>query len=235
MKRCVEIATHAVTNQYSKHMGPIDRADRDMADWGISEKSHYEYNRMVDWLLDANGSNDFRIATYHEPAKRAAEFMQYTGNTTNMRYAFQLDKSLEMTRLGVERECPDLKGKQPGWMRQHRSWIPCGCRKCVFCLKGATNGVGNAPHQVRNKRRRKSGASVSPKKDCSKHVAATGTCGLCYTRKKQARENNGASDVDTAKLRRSRNKATTKCRGCSKLMCGLCAAEHFNQALEGPG
>ena len=48
-------------------------------------------------------------------------------------------------------------------------------------------------------------------------------------------ENNGASDIDTAKLRRSRNKATTKCRGCSKLMCGLCAAEHFNQALEGPG
>ena len=48
-------------------------------------------------------------------------------------------------------------------------------------------------------------------------------------------ENNGASDIDTAKLRRSRNKATMRCKGCSKLMCGMCAAAHSIQALEGPG
>ena len=168
----------------------------------------------------------------HPPKERAEPFKKYTEKMRNMRYEFQLDKALAMTSLGVGRDCKDLRGDRPGWMRQAKTWVPCGCGKCIFCLEGRTTGVGHSPVQAGNKRRRSASQS---KKDCSKHKAATGTCGLCYTRKKQARENNGASDIDTAKLRRSRNKATTKCRGCSKLVCGLCAAEHFNQALEGPG
>ena len=234
LKKYITIATHAATNLYSKHMGPIDRADRDMADWGISAKSHYEYDRMVDWLLDANGANDFRIATYYPPDERAAPFKKYTEKMANMRYQFQLDKALAMMSLGVGRDCKDLRGDRPGWMRQAKTWVPCGCGKCIFCLEGRTAGVGHSPVQAGNKRRRSASQS---KKDCSKHKAATGTCGLCYTRKRLCLEDKGfgASDIDTAKLQRARNKAILKCKGCATLMCGVCAKAHSIQALEGPG
>ena len=219
----ITLPCHIVSKLYQEHMGPVDRMDRDVADWGISTKSGHWPHRVAHWLWDCNNSNDYRIATCKDVKDRPEAFKKcFPGKLQNCRMIFNMDKALERIRMGILQDCPDFtndpKAERPLWMRQ-AEWVPCGCKKCVFCKAGYTRGIDHTPVQTGKRRK-------VPTKDCTHHQAVPKgsvkrTCGLCYSRRQK--EN---LKLTRKQLKGSRNNASWKCQGCDVFMCQKCASTH---------
>ena len=212
---------HYISHLYQKYMGAVDQLDRDISDWGISRRSKYWPHRVACWLYDCNSANDYRIATYKDPKDRPDEFKKYVpGKLKNCRMTFQMAKGLAKIKLGITKDCPefmtDVKAKRPTWMRQ-QDWIPCGCKKRVFCEAGYCTGIAHPPVQTTKKRK-------AAAKDCTLHkeISKGHKCGLCYHRLKAQHGPGMSAD----QLRNRRNKALLECVGCGKKMCNPCAEAH---------
>ena len=125
----------------------------------------------------------------HQGPRSTEPFRKYNTKTANCRYKFQMDKALEMIRLGIERDWDRSGGngnEKPAWMRQVNE-VACGCQTCCFCTSGDTTGIAHPSTQKKNsKAALSSGHAVSPKHDCTKFdkVERQGDCSLCHLSKK---------------------------------------------------
>ena len=188
-KKYMFIDSVEVVDDHCGGMGGVDRLDRDVADWGTSTKSHCPHSRIFDWCIDADSSNQCRVATHHEPKERAEPLRKHNVKTANCRCKSQMDKALEVIRLGIERDWDRSGGngnEKPAWMRQVNE-VACGCQTCCFCTSGDTTGIAHPSTQKKNsKAALSSGHAVSPKHDCTKFdkVERQGDCSLCHLSKK---------------------------------------------------
>jgi hypothetical protein len=230
-----EVSCHPVVKEYAKYMGAVDRADRDIKEWGTNTKrrSGEPTDNIAYYLLDINSNNNHRIATYDHADRAPPAFKKYCRKKdkgtypANSRYNFQRDMALAMMTLGLEREW-GADGNPPSWARQV-GFIPCGCGKCFFCEKGLTNGIMHKPRQAKKRK------SMTPNKtDCTRHVETeTGKCSACYQVKKERIEAKAAAagrQASCTDFKNAQNNARLKCLGCAKKFCSSCAKGHKSMA-----
>ena len=106
-------------------------------------------------------------------------------------------------------------------MRQ-TGWVPCKCKKCVFCRRGLTTGVQSAP-KVRKRRAKVKKVACGTWDVAWSDAKKKPKCMGCYARLKAEHP-----DWEWAKLNSRRVKAvkTGKCKGCGKTYCGKCKGAH---------
>jgi hypothetical protein len=228
-----DVACHTVGKAYSKYMGAVDQVDRDIRDWGMTDRTSKAMNRVAFYLLDCNSSNDFRMATYHLKENAPDAFKPYCRTTPDgkypddARYNFQMDKAMTMINLGLQREWgADGADGPPSWARSAGGFVPCGCKRCFFCMKGFTTGIQHAPKHVKKRARN------TPKKiDCTRPVrkladGRSTKCTECYTRRRIDRP-----DEAPSKTHSLRHKARVACAGCGAALCPTCAELHRENAF----
>eukprot|EP01052_Picozoa_sp_SAG31_P043701 SAG31_NODE_7365_length_1703_cov_13.133002_2_plen_125_part_00 len=91
-KGSTRVKTHPTAKQYSAHYNAVDRADRDVADWGLDlGPTARWYLRIVFWLLSIAIHNMFCITKDMAGSnkERHGDWAAYTKE--GGRYRFQMD------------------------------------------------------------------------------------------------------------------------------------------------
>jgi hypothetical protein len=142
-----KITSHTSVKDYSANMGAVDRMDRSIKDWGLTQRLGRYYMRIVFWLVDAAIHNMFILAMYNAVTYGEEVWKRYLPEKSRPRYHFQLDLAQALAEAAIERDWPaatrTAKNK-PSWMRQ-KPCVPCGCGTCFFCKNNMTAGVMTRP------------------------------------------------------------------------------------------
>ena len=202
-----KIKSHLVTKDYALHMNGVDRKDHDIADWTISLKSNKFYMRIFYWLLDSV------LHAMYCVVKAIANdsnhpWYKYKNKNTG-RFRFQMDLGMALINYGLEKDWPEPHSEKtkPKYVRK-QNYIPCGCQKCFFCIKGKTHGID---HLRKGKKR---ATSFRLKQDCVKERICIGKpqyCSVCYQREKTINPN-----ITSTIARKKCKQTRLGCPGCNE-------------------
>jgi hypothetical protein len=249
------IPCHPTGKKYSAHYNGVDRADRDVSDWGLDlGPSPRWYLRIVFWLISMAVHNIFCIVVDLAATSPAhSSWRVYTKN--DGRKKFQLDLAHVICRAGIEgglaeeqrRSVPHKKrrldsslDKRPGWMNQIE-WHPCGCKKCWHCNAGITRGT--AHRQVyagspKDRPRKKPAPSSPPFKanpghspeELIKHPNGnSGRCDVCLF----AAKANATASTTYAELEKQAKQTRYCCPECNFLrICTECSGSYRHDLIK---
>lgn len=140
----------------------------------------------------------------------------YTTNTG--RHDFQIDLGISLLNYGI---ALDWTGEnRPDYMRAGE-FIPCGCKKCFFCINGHTSGIAHAgkkraaPPVVEYK----CGTRVKTKKCTELRVnldmPCSSYCRMCY-------RNNKNDKTTSAEAKKKCKMSRLGCAICKEPICKSC-------------
>ena len=119
-----------------KWYNAVDCNDRDSADYSTTMRTTRYYLRMFFWALDRVIHCEYTIvcwcATYGIGNPYWKRYLKNGG-----RREFQIDLAIEIMNYGLWFDLED--GEQPSYVRD--DFIPCDCKKCIFCLEGKTGVI----------------------------------------------------------------------------------------------
>ena len=131
------IPCHPTVKKYAANYNGVDRADRDVSDWGLDlGPSARWYMRIVFWLVSMAIHNCFCIVVDGGQVK----WEKYTKG--GGRIKFQMDLAHALARRGIAGAMAEDQAGRPSWMRQ-TEWLPCACKHCHHCRAGITTGVAH--------------------------------------------------------------------------------------------
>jgi hypothetical protein len=131
-------------NDYAQNFNAVDLNDRDSADYSTTIRSNRYYLRIYKWLFDRVPHTLYQACCWLAEAGIGPTKWKKYLNKNGGRGEFQVDLGIAVLNYATQLEWIDLTKGGPSWIRQNsKTWIPCDCNACFFCLNGMTNGIYN--------------------------------------------------------------------------------------------
>ena len=208
-RKRVDIKAPTIQQDYATYFNDVDVNDHDSADYSVSIRTNRWYFRVFLWLADRVIFSCYLIITQSGKEEWAKYRSKHDG-----RRKFQIDLALSVLEYGIKLEWkePYNKEEKPKWLRQ-QNYIPCGCKKCFFCMNGMTSGIDHSPTSRKEKKRKRD------EKVCSIERVDLGRggsyCRPCY------RKQSNMSETHTQK-RKGCASTRLGCKGCEEFVCAQC-------------
>ena len=193
-KKKIEIGAPTSQIDYVENYNAVDRQDRDSADYTTSIKTVRYYIRIFCWMLDRVIHAIYVIVCHLMSEGKRSDWKKYASKNEGRR-KFQIDLAILLLNHAIELDMKEKPGEQPKWMRQAAP-LPCGCKKCYFCLKGTTTGIAHPSKRkaeliTANNVRIKTAKCVNGRVSLFKHV---GYCRMCYRKQYGAVKPDGSKN-----------------------------------------
>ena len=123
--------------EYSTHMGGVDRKDQDTAHNSISIRTTWYYLRIFFWILDSIIHAMYVIAKdYAENSHNDFGWNQYCSKNGGQK-KIQIDLAVQLIDFGIRQDWPEPFDDHniPPWVRQ-KYILSCDCKVCFFCKNG---------------------------------------------------------------------------------------------------
>ena len=135
--------------EYVKWFNAVDRNDRDSADYSTSIRTNRYYIRIFCWALDRVVHCLYCVVVHLAKDNIGdPKWKRYAKN--GGRREFQIDLAIDLINYGLELDWDGGK-ERPSYMRQSGPFVPCDCKKCLFCKHGHTGvikGVDRKPKKA---------------------------------------------------------------------------------------
>ena len=122
--------------EYTKWMNAVDRNDRDSADYSTSIRSNRYYLRIFCWALDRVVHCLYCVICWCATNGIGPKEWRRYLKSRNGRREFQIDLAIDLINYAIALDW-DGGDKRPSYIRSD-SFIPCDCKKCIFCVDGHT-------------------------------------------------------------------------------------------------
>mmetsp|Transcript_28371 Transcript_28371/g.67599 ORF Transcript_28371/g.67599 Transcript_28371/m.67599 type:complete len:1231 (+) Transcript_28371:374-4066(+) len=149
----VMFKAHRVIQDYINKMRGVDRIDRHMADYNISQKGRVYYRRIFYYGINAAFA-DMKICAQKIVEQKTQQmkdvgtayadpWKKYFAKKTAGAFDFMVDMGRALIIKGIEMDWEDIHDdtQRPKWMRQG-PWKSCDCKKCFHCKHGLTTKYG---------------------------------------------------------------------------------------------
>ena len=221
---------------YAAMFAAVDRSDRDSADYSCTIASHRFYLRILAWALDRVLHMCYVVLCFEVMAPGSVLPMLviwkiYTSKNGGRR-KFQIQIGLDLMTYAISKVW-DGKSERPDWMRQD-SFVPCGCKKCYFCLNGHTTGIAHKAKKQKVKVVEVRTGLVTWTEQCTtKRVNLNRGCSYC---RQCYRNLEGATDkkgnlLDRDQTVKEYKMSTMGCPqpGCDEHICKKCWAKGYDR------
>jgi len=228
-KQRVHLSAPIVQREYAKHFNAVDRNDRDSSDYTCSIRTARWYLRIFFWLLDRVVLSLFIIVCFLAQHNIGDNMWKRYSNRNKGRRKFQIALALELMIYAIELDWKDgyNENEKPRWMRQS-SYIPCGCKRCFFCINRKTSGVHHDKSTIvmtspGSGKKRKRGVRCTYHRFPLARLKGRGSyCRQCYRKMK-------------GKNKRSKCKHSRMgCPACDEPICTDCWKNGYDNVLHKP-
>lgn len=206
--------------------------------WTYLNEEKRNLNGQHDSLVDARAQTDIIVNQYFVPFIDRTQSVQTIHDIFTRTQQNEWKKKLEPLRgvhwpweeitnmkeednkswinYAIGMEWNGTSNNKPDWMRQTTTPLPCGCKRCYFCINKITNGIEhkNAPvvsyacgSQLNSEGRCTTERVTLPK-------SRAGYCRLCYKSQPESSSRSGK--------RKASNYSTKGCLSCNDPICKTC-------------
>ena len=213
-----------VQAEYVKWFNAVDRNDRDSADYSTSIRTNRYYIRIFCWALDRAVHCLYCVVVdLVKDNIGDPKWKRYAKN--GGRREFQIDLAIDLINYGLALDWDGGK-ERPSYMRQSVPFVPCDCKKCLFCKHGHTGKIAGVDRKTKKAVfHYQCGGRMVTEGCTDKRVnlmgKSGGYCRMCYR--------NGDPSLTSAQKRKLCKSSALGCQQCREPICSSCWGQGYDR------